>query len=157
MKEHHYTSSITWTGNKGSGTSDYTSYSRDHVIQIPNKPDLQGSSDIVFRGDGTKYNPEDMLLAALSVCHMLWYLHLCADAGVIVTAYSDKPEGVLVQYEVGGGKFSKVCLNPTVIVAEESMIENALLLHERAHECCFISNSVNFSVQYLPRILTDKK
>jgi len=155
MKTHHYHSTITWTGNIGSGTSNYNSYSRDHVIAIENKPDLLGSSDTAFRGDGTKHNPEDMLLASLSVCHMLWYLHLCADAGIIVTAYTDNPSGVLQEGESGGGKFTEVNLHPIVTIANADMIELALSLHEKAHDNCFIANSVNFPVKHEPRIFMD--
>ena len=157
MKTHHYHSTITWTGNTGSGTRDYLSYSRDHVISIVNKPDLLGSSDTAFRGDGTKHNPEDMLLASLSVCHMLWYLHLCADAGIIITAYTDNPSGVLQEGESGGGKFTEVNLQPIVTIANADMIELALSLHEKAHDNCFIANSVNFPVKHEPRIAIGNK
>ncbi len=157
MKTHHYHSTVTWTGNKGSGTSNYLSYSRDHVIAIENKPDLLGSSDTVFRGDGTKHNPEDMLLASLSVCHMLWYLHLCANAGIIVTAYTDTPSGVLQEREGGGGQFTEVNLHPQVTITDDKYIDLALGLHERAHECCFIANSVNFPVKHEPRIVIENK
>ena len=151
MKIHHYHSTITWTGNNGTGTSNYLSYSRDHVISIPHKPDIYGSSDTAFRGDGTKHNPEDMLLSSLSVCHMLWYLHLCADAGVIVTAYTDKVEGIL-EYGKNGGKFTEVTLHPVVSVESEEMIPLAMSLHSEAHACCFIANSVNFPVKHEPNI-----
>ena len=152
MKIHHYQSTVTWTGNKGNGTSDYTSYSRDHVISIPNKPDLLGSSDTVFRGDGTKYNPEDMLLASLSVCHMLWYLHLCADEGINVMSYTDSPKGTMEEYQGSGGKFIEVILNPLITIEFPDMIDRALSLHEKAHSCCFIANSVNFPVKHIPVI-----
>ena len=150
MKIHHYQSTVTWTGNKGYGTSDYSSYSRDHVISIPNKPDLLGSSDTVFRGDGTKHNPEDMLLASLSVCHMLWYLHLCADAGIHIISYRDTPEGKMLENQEGGGKFIEVILNPVITIEHTDMIDLALSLHEKAHACCFIANSVNFPVKHNP-------
>ena len=150
MKKHYYQSTITWTGNKGNGTSDYLSYSRDHVISIPNKPDLLGSSDTVFRGDGTKHNPEDMLLASLSVCHMLWYLHLCADAGINVMSYTDSPEGTMEEHQGSGGKFIEVILNPVITIEYPDKIELAISLHEKAHACCFIANSVNFPVNHVP-------
>ena len=156
MKTHHYHSTVTWTGNTGSGTSDYLSYSRDHLIAIENKPDLLGSSDTAFRGDGTKHNPEDMLLASLSVCHMLWYLHLCADAGIIVTAYTDTPSGVLHEREGGGGKFTEVNLYPQVTIAGDKYNDLALALHDKAHECCFIANSVNFPVKHEPMIRAEQ-
>jgi organic hydroperoxide reductase OsmC/OhrA len=151
MNKHQYSANIVWTGNNGTGTSDYASYSRDHVISIDHKQDLQGSSDSIFRGDVTKHNPEDMLLSSLSVCHMLWYLHLCADAGVIVTAYTDKVEGIL-EYGKNGGKFTEVTLHPVVSVKSEEMIPLAMSLHSEAHACCFIANSVNFPVKHEPNI-----
>ena len=151
MNKHQYSANIVWTGNTGTGTSDYASYSRDHVISIDHKQDLQGSSDSIFRGDVTKHNPEDMLLSSLSVCHMLWYLHLCADAGVIVTAYTDKVEGIL-EYGKNGGKFTEVTLHPVVSVKSEEMIPLAMSLHSEAHACCFIANSVNFPVKHEPNI-----
>ena len=151
MNKHQYSANIVWTGNTGTGTSDYASYSRDHVISIDHKQDLQGSSDSIFRGDVTKHNPEDMLLSSLSVCHMLWYLHLCADAGVIVTAYTDKVEGIL-EYGKNGGKFTEVTLHPFVSVESEEMIPLAMSLHSEAHTCCFIANSVNFPVKHEPNI-----
>ena len=150
MKKHYYQSTVTWTGNKGNGTSDYLSYSRDHVISIPNKPDLLGSSDTVFRGDGTKHNPEDMLLASLSVCHMLWYLHLCADAGINVMSYTDSPEGTMEEHQGSGGKFIEVILNPVITIEYPDKIDLAHSLHEKAHACCFIANSVNFPVNHVP-------
>lgn len=153
-KEHHYSATIEWTGNNGTGTDDYRHYERSHVIRIPNKPDIQGSSDAPFRGDITKHNPEDFLLSSLSVCHMLWYLHLCADAGVVVTAYVDRPTGVLTQTENGSGKFTSVTLNPLVTVASQDMIERAEALHKKANEFCFIANSVNFPVGHKPVIVT---
>ena len=150
MKIHHYQSTITWTGNKGNGISDYLSYSRDHVISIPNKPDLLGSSDTVFGGDGTKHNPEDMLLASLSVCHMLWYLHLCSDAGINVMSYTDSPEGTMEEHQGSGGKFIEVILNPVITIEYPDKIDLAISLHEKAHACCFIANSVNFPVKHVP-------
>jgi organic hydroperoxide reductase OsmC/OhrA len=155
MNKHQYSANIVWTGNTGTGTSDYASYSRDHVISIDHKQDLQGSSDSIFRGDVTKHNPEDMLLSSLSVCHMLWYLHLCADAGVIVTAYTDNVEGIL-EYGKNGGKFTEVTLHPVVSVESEEMIPLAMSLHSEAHACCFIANSVNFPVHHQPSIIIEK-
>ena len=152
MKTHYYQSTVTWTGNKGNGTSDYLSYSRDHVISISNKPDLLGSSDTVFRGDGTKHNPEELLLSSLSSCHMLWYLHLCAEAGIIVTDYIDTATGTMVETSSGGGKSTEVILHPSVTVTEERMIVKATALHKKANELCFIANSVNFPVRHLPNI-----
>ncbi|SKB86769.1 OsmC family protein [Dyadobacter psychrophilus] len=145
-KEHHYAATIIWTGNKGTGTSGYQAYGRDHVIEIENKPVLHASSDPAFRGDRTRHNPEDLLLSSLSSCHMLWYLHLCSDASVRVTEYVDKATGIMVETSNGGGRFAEVTLNPVVRVSDPSMIEKAIGLHEKANELCFIANSVNFPV-----------
>lgn len=149
-KEHHYQTRIIWTGNRGSGTSGYADYDRSHTLQVSGKPDLPCSSDTPFRGDATKYNPEDLLLTSLSSCHMLWYLHLCADAGIIVTDYSDEATGTLVITPENGGHFSEVTLHPHVTVSDSAMIEKAQALHESAHRHCFIANSVNFPVHHLP-------
>lgn len=154
-KEHHYTTTVRWTGNEGSGTDDYRNYARSHDIVIENKPTIAGSSDTPFRGDGTKHNPEDFLLASLSSCHMLWYLHLCADAGVILTHYEDRATGTLTQSDSGSGRFTEVVLHPTVTVSDPSMVEKARTLHERAHAFCFIANSVNFLVKHEAQILVE--
>jgi len=147
-KEHFYNLTIKWTGNTGQGTLNYRSFERSHVIEVENKPQLLGSSDPAFRGDRSKHNPEDLLVASLSSCHMLWYLHLCAEAGVIVTEYIDYAKGIMVETANGGGKFKEVTLNPSVIVENESMIEKANSLHKKANELCFIANSVNFPVKH---------
>lgn len=150
-KQHHYTTTINWTGNKGTGTSCYDEYERSHTLSIANKPDLLCSSDIPFRGDGSKHNPEDMLLASLSSCHMLWYLHLCADAGIIVTDYTDEASATMVQVAGGGGHFTEVVLHPVVTITDSSMIEKANELHDIAHQKCFIANSCNFPVRHEPQ------
>lgn len=144
--EHHYKLTVTWTGNIGAGTSGYRAFERSHIIEVENKPDLAGSSDPAFRGDKTKHNPEDLLVASLSSCHMLWYLHLCSEAGVIVTDYVDHATGTMIETSNGGGHFTEVTLHPTVTVTEQSMIEKANALHHKANELCFIANSVNFPV-----------
>jgi organic hydroperoxide reductase OsmC/OhrA len=148
--DHHYSLTTQWTGNTGKGTSSYTAYSRNHTIQAPGKPTLHGSSDPAFRGDRDRYNPEELLLAALSSCHMLWYLHFCSEAGVIVTAYSDEAVAVMTEDSRGNGKFTGATLRPHVTVAEASMTEKAQSLHKKAREYCFIANSVNFPVAHEP-------
>jgi organic hydroperoxide reductase OsmC/OhrA len=149
-KQKVYTVQITWTGNRGSGTSSYRAYSRSHEIHADGKPVIAGSSDPVFRGDPTRYNPEEMLVAALSACHMLWYLHLCADAGIIVEAYTDEPIGTMIETEDGGGHFTGVTLRPRVTVQSGADLERAAELHDQAHHLCFIANSVNFPVRCEP-------
>ncbi len=153
-KEHHYSATIRWTGNMGSGTKSYRNYERSHVISMENKPDILASSDAAFRGDKTKYNPEDLLVASLSSCHMLWYLHLCSVAGVIVENYMDNAKGTMVETDNGGGRFSEVTLYPIVTVRDESMISKAQELHAEAHKLCFIANSVNFPVHHKVEIIT---
>lgn len=155
--QHNYKLSVIWTGNKGTGTSNYRAFERSHTIIAENKPAIPGSSDPAFRGDKSKYSPEDLLVASLSSCHMLWYLHLCSEAGVIVTNYIDNATGVMIETENGGGKFTLVTLNPTVTVTEISMTEKANALHKKANELCFIANSVNFPVNHKPVcIIKDK-
>lgn len=147
-KEHFYKLTIKWTGNKGNGTLDYRSYERSHVISADNKSDILASSDPAFRGDRAKYNPEELLLASLSSCHMLWFLHLCADKGVIVTDYIDNPIGIMTETDNGGGKFKEVTLNPVVTVTDRNSIDKLGDLHKKANELCFIANSVNFTVRH---------
>ena len=146
--QHKYILTIKWTGNKGTGTSAYRAYDRSHLIIAENKPEISGSSDPAFLGDKTKYNPEELLVASLSSCHMLWYLHLCAEAGVIIVDYTDNATGIMMETPSGGGKFQEVTLYPIVTVAENSMKEKADQLHQKANELCFIANSVNFPVYH---------
>jgi organic hydroperoxide reductase OsmC/OhrA len=152
-KTHLYTCDVTWTGNTGTGTSGFKAYSRDHLIAGPGKPELPGSADPAFRGDAARYNPEDLLLASLSTCHMLWYLHLCADAKVVVTAYRDAPIGTMVEDAKRGGWFTGVTLRPRVTIAEGSDAAKARELHHTAHEKCYVANSVNFPVACEPEIV----
>ena len=147
-KQHNYTATVKWTGNKGTGTSNYREFERSHTISINNKPKILCSSDPAFRGDKTKYNPEELLVSSLSSCHMLWYLHLCSESGVIVTDYVDNATGTMIESSNGGGRFSEVVLNPIVTVKEGSMCDKANELHKKANELCFIANSVNFKVEH---------
>ena len=151
-KEHAYAVRVAWTGDRGSGTSGYRAYARDHEISAEGKPVVPGSSDPAFRGDPTRYNPEEMLVASLSACHMLWYLHLCADACVVVTGYVDEARGTMAETPDGGGRFTSVTLRPRVRVAAGSDRALAASLHERAHHLCFIANSVNFPVAVEPTV-----
>ncbi|MFD0684948.1 OsmC family protein [Actinomadura fibrosa] len=150
MRTHHYEVSVTWTGNSGTGTSSYRAYERAHRIDGPGKQPIAGSSDPAFRGDPAKWNPEELLVASLSQCHMLWYLHLCATEGIVVTAYTDTPHGTMVETPGGGGHFDEVVLRPAVVLADPERTDQALKLHERAHELCFIASSVNFPVRHEP-------
>jgi organic hydroperoxide reductase OsmC/OhrA len=152
MKEHLYTAVVRWTGNRGEGTASYRSYGREHEVEAEGKPAIPGSSDPGFRGDPQRWSPEELLVASLSQCHLLWYLHLCAVNGVVVTAYEDRPEGRMAETEDGGGRFTEVVLRPAVAVAGEGMVERARELHEDAHRLCFVANSVNFPVRHEPTV-----
>lgn len=145
-KEHIYNTELVWTGNLGDGTRNYKDYSRAHEISVEGKPIIVGSSDPNFNGDASRYNPEEMLVASLSSCHLLWYLHLCSQAKIIVVDYKDKANGKMIETAGGGGHFTEVVLKPRVLITEESDIEKANELHHKAHELCFIANSVNFPV-----------
>lgn len=148
-KEHRYTVSTRWTGNLGRGTADYRGYARNHEITGPGKSiPIPGSSDPAFRGDGRRYNPEELLVASLSTCHMLWMLHLCADAGIVVTDYLDAAEGTMRENADGSGEFVDVVLRPRMTITDASRMEEARALNERAHELCFIARSVKFPVRH---------
>lgn len=151
MKEHHYSTVLNWTGNTGRGTQSYTSYKRDYIISAPDKIQIAGSSDPAFRGDPARYNPEELLLASLSSCHMLWYLHLCSAEGVVVMSYTDNAEGLMEETPEGSGMFTSVILNPVVIVQDDSMISKAQELHAEANKKCFIANSCNFPIKHNAR------
>lgn len=152
-RRHAYVVKVEWTGNTGAGTLNYRSYARSHVIRIADKPDLLGSADPAFRGDPRSHNPEELLVSALSACHMLWYLHLCAEAGISIVGYRDDAEGTMVEEASGGGCFQQVVLRPHVIAAYGTDIMKAAAIHETAHAKCFIARSVNFPVSHEPVII----
>lgn len=149
-KQHTYNAAIKWTGNKGQGTRDYLSYERNYTVVIDGKQDILCSSDPAFQGDKTKHNPEELFLASIASCHMLWYLHLCSDAGVVVIHYSDNVTGTLQEAEDGSGYFTEVILYPDVTVSDKAMIDTANNLHKKANELCFIANSCNFPIHHQP-------
>ncbi|MDB5261070.1 MAG: peroxiredoxin [Adhaeribacter sp.] len=151
MNAHHvYKITVKWNGNKGEGTLNYGAYERSHTISTDHKSDITGSSDPAFRGDKTKHNPEELLVSSILACHMLWYLHLCSEAGVIVTDFSDNATGTMVESANGSGYFTEVTLNPVIIVKDVSMIAKAIALHKTANERCFIANSVKFPIYHNP-------
>ncbi len=154
---HSYEVALQWTGNTGSGTSSYRAYGREHEVSAVGKPAIAGSSDPAFRGDSERWNPEELLVAALSQCHMLSYLHLTASAGIIVTAYTDAPLGTMNENPDGSGEFSRVLLRPTVTVADAAMRERAEALHDDAEKLCFIARSVNFPVHHQPVTVVDSR
>lgn len=147
-KTHHYQSKLEWTGNEGHGTIDYKTYSRAYNLQSADKPVIEGSSDPAFRGDAKKYNPEELFLFSISSCHMLWYLHLCAVNGIVVTGYKDAAEGTMTEDAKGSGRFTEVILKPEVEITDLSKKELALQLHHKANQMCFIANSCNFEIKH---------
>lgn len=152
MKQtHFYNVLTTWTGNRGTGTTDYKAYDRDFETHVRGKDSrIAGSSDPMFRGDATRYNPEELFVASLSSCHMLWYLHLAAANGVVVEAYEDRAEAVMQEEVNGAGRFSQVTLRPRVRIAAGGDVDLASRLHEEAGEKCFIANSVRVKLAYAP-------
>jgi organic hydroperoxide reductase OsmC/OhrA len=154
--EHHYAVDLEWTGNRGTGTSGYRDYGRDLVLSAAGKHDIAGSSDRVFHGDADRWNPEDMLIGALSQCHLLSYLHVASSRGVVVTAYTDSAVGTMVQTTDGGGKFTTVTLRPVVTVQSADMVDAARDAHHEASLKCFIAASVNFPVLHEPTILVQE-
>ncbi len=140
-----------WTGNLGSGTRDYRAYSRNHEVSAAKKrAPILGSSDPAFRGDASRYNPEELLVASLSTCHMLWILHLCADAGIEIVEYQDSATGTMAHHADGSGEFTNVTLRPRMTITDAARIEEATALHSKAHHMCFIARSMNFPVMHEP-------
>lgn len=150
MAFHDYGSRIVWTGNTGVGTADYKAYARTWDVAVPGKPVIPCSNDPLLGGDPGKMNPEDLLLSALSACHMLWYLHYAADAGIVVLAYEDSPVGRGEVGRGGAGRFVSAELRPVVTVKAGADLAVAEAIHHRIHEVCFIARSVNFPVSYAP-------
>ena len=153
-REHTYSTNLTWTGNKGQGTSAYDAYARDYEVACAGKTTILGSADATYLGDTERHNPEEMLVSALSACHMLWYLHLCAVKGVVVTAYEDTAEGQIQTHADGSGEFKQVTLRPRVTISASSDPDEARRLHDEANAMCFIARSVNFPVHHRPKIQT---
>jgi organic hydroperoxide reductase OsmC/OhrA len=148
MKQHTYNTHLQWTGNTGKGTETYRAYERSHTISAEWKKPIEGSSDPSFRGDKLKYNPEELFVASLSSCHMLWFLHFCSESSVVVLEYTDSAIGTMTESDDGNGKFAEVILHPHAKVKEEWMKEKLDTLHEKAHHFCFLANSVNFPVRH---------
>jgi organic hydroperoxide reductase OsmC/OhrA len=153
-RQHHYQITNRWTGNLGTGTASYRGYSRDHELFAQDKSaSIAGSSDPLYRGDRSRYNPEELLLGALSACHMLWVLHLCADAGIVVTEYEDHPEGDMQEDPDGSSRFTRVVLHPRMTITDAARVADATEVHERAHHFCAMAQSVNFPVECAPEIV----
>lgn len=143
---HTYTLTLRWTGNTGEGTRTYQSYQRDYEVSADGKPAIVGSADPNYRGDPERWNPEELLVAALSACHKLWFLHFAATSSVIVTDYVDAPVGTMQVESDGGGQFTSCVLKPTITLANSDDRERAQTLHAKAHAMCFIARSVNFPI-----------
>ena len=153
---HHYRIVNRWTGNLGRGTAAYTAYSRNFELQAEGKTAaIAGSSDPLFRGDTARYNPEELLVGALSSCHMLWVLHLCADAGITIMEYSDEPIGDVVENPDGSGEFTRVVLRPRMTIKEAGRIGDAIALHDKAHDVCALARSMNFVVEHEVEVTAD--
>jgi len=153
-RQHDYTARVEWTGNRGEGTRTYRGYDRTWDIAIPGKPVIHCSNDPLLGGDPGLPNPEDLLLASLSACHMLWYLHLASAAGIVVHAYRDDPVGVGETSPNGAGRFMSATLKPHIVVEAGADLAEAEAIHHRVHEFCFIARSVNFPVAYAPSFAT---
>jgi len=156
LKQHIYRCELEWTGNDGQGTKTYSSYRRDHVVRVNGKPPIAASSDPTFRGDKTRYNPEELLVASLSSCHMLWYLHLCAVNNITVLEYRCSTEGDMRENQDGSAEFTGVTLKPQVRIAEARKLAEAEGLHHKAHSLCFIPRSVNFPVETSATVMGDQ-
>jgi organic hydroperoxide reductase OsmC/OhrA len=155
-REHNYSISLEWTGNLGRGTADYRSYSRDHELHAPGKQArVPGSSDPAFRGNASRYNPEELFVSTLSSCHMLWVLHLCAEAGIVVTSYADDAAGTMRENEDGSGEFIEVVLHPRMVITDVSRMMEAMEVHDRAHKLCFIARSVKCKVRHEPVVVLE--
>lgn len=149
LRTHHFEVTTTWTGDRGTGTSGYRDFDRDHESVADGRPPLLGSSDPAFRGDPARWNPELLVVAALSQCHMLWYLHLCAEAGIVVVGYRDAADGEMEE-DGRGGSFTGAVLRPVVTLADPGDADRALALHAAAARSCFVANSVSFPVRHEP-------
>lgn len=149
---HHYAARVIWDGNTGEGTARYTSYGRRYRVLVAGKPDLWGTADPAFRGEPGLHNPEELFVAAISACHMLFYLSLCARQGVCVVGYEDEPRGSMRIEPNGGGRFDEVVLNPSVTIADADKTALATALHDTAHELCFIANSCRVPIRHQPTV-----
>jgi len=150
VHEHNYKITTEWTGNTGEGTKNVRTYDRSHTVTIQGKPELFLTTDNPHVGDKSKLNPEDLLVSAISSCHMLSYLYLCSLEGILVMAYTDQARGIMIEKESGGGSFAEVVLNPIIHLTDDNMVARAIELHHKAHEICYIANSVNFEVKCNP-------
>jgi organic hydroperoxide reductase OsmC/OhrA len=147
-RQHRYTVTVEWTGNRGEGTSSYRSYDRDHEVRAENAAAIAGSADPAFRGNPSRWNPEQLLVTAASQCHMLSYLHQAATNGVVVVAYVDHPTAVMTEDGEGGGKFTEITLHPLVTITDPAQVELADRLHHDANRACFVASSLALPVAH---------
>lgn len=152
MSTHDYDVTVTWTGNRGAGTTGIRDYDRDNLVEADGPPAIEGTADPGFLGDLKRWNPEQLLTASVSQCHMLWYLGLCARAGVVVHEYSDDAVGTMVSEPGGKARFTQVVLRPRIVVGAADQLDTATALHAKAHDMCFIAQSVNFPVTVEPQV-----
>ena len=149
---HEFSVGLRWGGEPEGSSSSRDSRWRDHALSSTGKPEIQGSSAGAFHGDTTRWNPEELLVAALAQCHFLSYLYLCQREGIALLDYSDAASGILRTHPDGSGEMTEVVLTPRVVV-DRADVERAASLHERAHELCFIARSVAFPVRVLPELV----
>jgi len=155
-RHHHYRITSRWTGNLGTGTSAYKDYSRNHELNGAGKTvAIACSSDPAFRGDASRYNPEELLVGAIAACHMLWVLHLCANAGIVVTEYTDEATGEMVEHGDGSGEFTRVVLRPRMVITDGARVEEAMAIHGRVHQVCCLARSMNYPVEHEPVVTSD--
>jgi organic hydroperoxide reductase OsmC/OhrA len=152
-RSHQYRMHLSWTGDASADATAFRNHDRSYRLQAHGKPAIEGSCDKLFRGDAARWNPEDLLVASLSACHHLWFMGLCAAAGIVVLAYEDDADGEMTEEEPGGpGQFVRVTLRPRVTIAPGADREKALTLHETAHRNCFVARSVNFPIEHEPTV-----
>jgi organic hydroperoxide reductase OsmC/OhrA len=151
--QHKFQVTTRWTGNLGTGTSAYAAYSRNHEVSAPGKAMRIEGSSAVKRGDHSRYNPEELLIGALSACHMMWVLHLCADAGIIVTDYADDAVGEMAEHPDGSGEFTRVLLRPRMTISDSARVDEATKLHDQAHHVCCLARSMNFPVDHAANVV----
>ena len=152
-REHRYDVSVEWAGNRGVGTESYRAYGREHVIGASGKPDIPGSSDPAFRGNPERWTPEELLVAAASACHKLWYLHLASEAGIAVLAYRDEAVGRMTEDPKAGDRMSEILLRPHVTIRATDDADLAHRLHEDVPARCAIANTLNCPVRHEPTIV----
>lgn len=145
---HNFTTNVVWTGNRGEGTTHYRAYDRTWDIAVPGKAPVHCSNDPMLGGDPTKMNPEDLLLSALASCHMLWYLHLASDKGIVVLEYTDAPIGYGESDPSGAGRFLSAELRPQITVKKGTDLVLAESIHHKIKDVCFIARSVAFPVEH---------